>query len=364
MDALNFDYPDYEKLEKGVEGVKRKRVVSILSRQAARMVKEDEKISKKTKSTPEPKAAVSKKRKAEAPEPKVTEATEENPSIPPAAKIAEILKVMIESLPIKLLSPLGPELTKLLQKKDQPSALKEKTEGQKKRRIVNVMQDVERTPPLSLASRIVPIASVEATSEAAAAADFVSTLSGIDKLLLDMAAEDTATTAEKAMAAMPDKGKKVADAASEEKDFDLRNLVGQELSEAEKKELKEYGVSCGYQPGSKLFGGIDEEALGCIRDRAGAKIIDTLSKSVGFPKLESDISGYRRQHIVGSLFYSNFKVKFFCLDFCYLYDELKFSDVILFSQSMLLSKALRMQQDLEDKKNEVIIEGLESKIKD
>jgi chromosome segregation ATPase len=31
---------------------------------------------------------------------------------------------------------------------------------------------------------------------------------------------------------------------------------------------------------------------------------------------------------------------------------------------MLLSKALRMQQDLEDKKHEVIIEGLGSKIKD
>jgi hypothetical protein len=31
---------------------------------------------------------------------------------------------------------------------------------------------------------------------------------------------------------------------------------------------------------------------------------------------------------------------------------------------MLLSMALRMQQDLEDKKNEIIIEGLESKIKD
>jgi predicted nuclease with TOPRIM domain len=31
---------------------------------------------------------------------------------------------------------------------------------------------------------------------------------------------------------------------------------------------------------------------------------------------------------------------------------------------MLLSKTLRMQQDLEDKKNEIIIEGLESKIKD
>jgi hypothetical protein len=31
---------------------------------------------------------------------------------------------------------------------------------------------------------------------------------------------------------------------------------------------------------------------------------------------------------------------------------------------MLLSKALRMQQDLEDKKHEVIIEGLERKIRD
>jgi chromosome segregation ATPase len=40
------------------------------------------------------------------------------------------------------------------------------------------------------------------------------------------------------------------------------------------------------------------------------------------------------------------------------------SDEGYFAQSMLLSKALRMQQDLEDKKNEVIIEGLKSKIKD
>jgi hypothetical protein len=61
--------------------------------------------------------------------------------------------------------------------------------------------------------------------------------------------------------------------------------------------------------GAMLIGGIDEGALGCIRDRAGAKIIGTLSKSVGFPKLEANISGYRRQHIVSSLFYSNFKVK-------------------------------------------------------
>ena len=37
---------------------------------------------------------------------------------------------------------------------------------------------------------------------------------------------------------------------------------------------------------------------------------------------------------------------------------------IVYLQSMLLSKALKMQQDLEDKKHEVIIESLESKIKE
>jgi hypothetical protein len=291
---------------------------------------------------------------------------------PPAAEIVEILKVMTESLPIKLLSPLGPELTKLLQKKDEPSATKEKADGQKKRRIITIMQAIERTPSLASASKIAPIASVEATAKADTSAEAVagveavnleSTLSGIDKLLLDMATEETAAAAEKVMAAAPDKGKKIANAATEGKDFDLRNLVGQELSEAEK-ELQEYGISCGYQPGAMLFGGIDEGALGCIRDRAGAKIINTLSKSVGFPKLEVDISGYQPQHIVGSLFYSNFKVKFLLLGFFYFCDETKFSDANLFLQSMLLSKALRMQQDLEDNKNEIIIEGLENKIKD
>jgi hypothetical protein len=131
MDALNFEYPDYERLNKGAEGVKRKRIVIILNRQGARMVKEDEEVLKKRKSSPEPKVAASKKRKAEIPESKVTEVEEETPSTPPTAEVVEILKVMTESLPIKLLSPLGPELTKLLQKKDEPSATK-KANGQKK----------------------------------------------------------------------------------------------------------------------------------------------------------------------------------------------------------------------------------------
>jgi hypothetical protein len=63
MDALNFEYPDYERLSKGAEGPKRKRVVSVMSRHVARMVKEDEKTLKKRKSSPEPKVTTSKKSK-------------------------------------------------------------------------------------------------------------------------------------------------------------------------------------------------------------------------------------------------------------------------------------------------------------
>jgi hypothetical protein len=302
MGALKFEYPDYERLNKGAEGAKRKRIVSVLSRQAARMVKEDEKILKKRKSNPEPKVAALKKRKGKSPEPKVTEEEEETPSTPPAAEVAEILKVMTKFLPIKLLSPLGPELTKLFQKKEEPSAIK-KAHGLNKQRIGSIMQAIEKTPPPVPASKIAPTTSVEATAEAntlveaaatTAAANLEATLSGIDKMILGMPTKETSATAEWVMAPVPDKGKGIAEAASEEKGFDLQNLIGQELSEAEKKELQEYGISCGYQLGAMLFGGIDEEALGCVRDRTKAKVIGTLSKSVGFPKLEADISSYRR----------------------------------------------------------------------
>jgi hypothetical protein len=175
------------------------------------------------------------------------------------------------------------------------------------------MQAIEETPPPASASKMTPAAEAVTSTEAAAAeaSNLESSLYAIDKVLLDMATEETTAATEEAMATVHEKGKGIAEDTSEEISFSLQNLVGQELSEAEKNELQEYAMSCGYQPGAMLFGGINEEALGCIQDRTGAKIISTLPKSVGIPKLEADISSYRRQHIVGSLFYSNFKVKFF-----------------------------------------------------
>jgi hypothetical protein len=83
-------------------------------------------------------------------------------------------------------------------------------------------------------------------------------------VLLDLATEETAATIEGVLAAVPGKGKEIAEDTSEEKSFNIQNLVGQQLSKAEKEELQEYAISCGYQPGAMLFGRINEEALGCI----------------------------------------------------------------------------------------------------
>jgi hypothetical protein len=73
------------------------------------MVKEDEEKLKKRKLSPEPTAVAPKKRKVAAPKQKATNIEEETPASPSATDVAEILKVMTESLPIKL----SPHLTKL-----------------------------------------------------------------------------------------------------------------------------------------------------------------------------------------------------------------------------------------------------------
>jgi hypothetical protein len=319
MDALKFEYPNYERLSKGAEGPKRKSVVSVMKRQATRMIEEDKKALKKKKSIPELKVTVPKKRKVAAVKPKTTDLEEEIPSTPPAADVEEILKVMTESLPLNL-SPLGPQLMKLLQKKEEPATIKKPAE--KRRRIITIIDAIEETPPSASASETPPAkaAPTEATTDKATASE-ATNLEGaffdIDKMILDMATEETVATAEETLAPVPGKGekvfnkeKKITEDILEEEDFNFQNMIGQELSKTEKEELRDYAISCGYQPGALLFGGVDEESLGCLRDRTGAKVVSTLLKSVGFPKLESELSRYRRQHIVGSLFYSNFKVKF------------------------------------------------------
>jgi hypothetical protein len=136
MDALNFEYPDYERLDEGVGGGKRKNIVSILGRQATRSVKEDQKASKKQKTLSEPKDSAPMKCKLikiSCADTKVQDVPEKTmgPPSPSAAEVSEILKVMTESIPFALLSPLRLDLTSLLQSKETAPSAEEKAGGRR-----------------------------------------------------------------------------------------------------------------------------------------------------------------------------------------------------------------------------------------
>jgi hypothetical protein len=112
MSVIGFEYPDYERLDKGAEGQKRKRVASALN-------KDDEDQSKKKKQESEAKTVALKKRKASTPKQKSIDEKERTFATSSATEIEEILKVMTETLPVKL-SPLGLHLTKLFRRKRSP----------------------------------------------------------------------------------------------------------------------------------------------------------------------------------------------------------------------------------------------------
>jgi hypothetical protein len=273
---------------------------------------------KKKKEKLEPKVIAPRKRKVASPKPASPEPErlvrdEKVSATPSAAEVEEILKVMTESLPVKL-SPLAPELTKLFQK-DKKTSAAESPAKPKKRRIIQVTDVIHQTPPPATVSKIVFAETAEAEGAAAEAtgvetteaktgeaeatgaeagtteeSNLETTLEIIDNILLKMA-EEEATVA--AVNTTTEKGKEQIDEISEEGDFSFQDLLGQELTDVEKEELKKYAISCGYKSGAMLFGGVNEGKLRCLRNRTEAKIVRTLSKSIGLPKLEADLCRYQ-----------------------------------------------------------------------
>jgi hypothetical protein len=326
LDAIGFEYADYGRLGGDAGGPKRKRIASATDEEVVKVAKKKKKDSEDLSAeelNPEPKVATTKKRKNASPEPETPVREEDTPASPSAVEVEEIMKIMTEPLPFRL-SPLALELTKFFQK-DKAAPAVESPAKPKKRRIIQVTDVIHQTPPPATVSKIVFAETAEAeatgmktteaeTGEAEATGtearateelNLGTTLEVIDNILLKMA-EEEATVA--VVDTATEKGKEQIDEISEEEDFNFQDLLGQELIDAEKEELKKYAISCGYKSGAMLFGGVNEGKLRCLRNRTEAKIVRTLSKSIGLPKLEADLCRYQRQHIAGSLLYANFKV--------------------------------------------------------
>jgi hypothetical protein len=69
--------------------------------------------------------------------------------------------------------------------------------------------------------------------------------------------------ASKALASKSDKAKAFSEG---ERSFDIRHLGGIDLNVKELCELLEFAIAGGYGSDSILFGGVDEEVLGCLPD--------------------------------------------------------------------------------------------------
>jgi hypothetical protein len=139
------------------------------------------------------------------------------------AEVSEILKVMTELFPCALLSPMGLELTSLLQTREFSSATKGKNGGQKKRHMMNILEAIEQTPPSALADKVAISTDAEATA-VAEDENLTTTVSEIDRLISDVVVEKNVA------ATVSDNGNKIEETSSESVNFDLRHLGIQQLS--------------------------------------------------------------------------------------------------------------------------------------
>jgi hypothetical protein len=100
--------------------------------------------------------------------------------------------------------------------------------------MINVMQAIEQTPPSASVAKVAMSVDTEDTA-GAEAEELATTKSEINRLISDVVTEDNIATT-------LDKGKRIEDASSEDKDFDLRHLGGQELSKEDKSELRVFYI--------------------------------------------------------------------------------------------------------------------------
>jgi hypothetical protein len=146
--------------------------------------------------------------------------------------VTENLEVMTEPFPFMMLSPLGSELTSLLQpqKKDARRIAEAEADkgpstpsggnAQKKRRMMNVMRAVLDTPPSAIQKKIAPSVADEVPQQAESnGGPLRTTLSEIDRLIANVAPKKN-TEGMIAPKTSASKGKRTEEASS--KDEKLR----------------------------------------------------------------------------------------------------------------------------------------------
>lgn len=122
----------------------------------------------------------------------------------------------------------------------------------------------------------------------------------------------------------------------EEIDFFVRHIAGGVLNEEDASKRKEQAKAIGYNSRAMIFGG-GKDVLVCIPKAREAKIVKNVARSIGFLEIEMTLSKLRKRKLSQSFTYTNIK-------------------------GLMLIKALKLQQDMEDAENEAIMLELQSEV--
>jgi hypothetical protein len=99
------------------------------------------------------------------------------------------------------------------------------------------------------------------------------------------------------------------EASNKSIDYIIRHALGKELSQEEMLEARHYAQKLKYPKGALVFIGSDEEDfMYCLLYNKEISVCREIGKSIGFPKLEDDLSILSKDELADSLAYNSIKV--------------------------------------------------------
>jgi hypothetical protein len=111
----------------------------------------------------------------------------------------------------------------------------------------------------------------------------------------------------------------VPEVLAKELEFIVRHASGKQLSREQIAEAKQFAMDLKYPERSLIFNGTNEdEFLYCLPDDKEISVCQEMANSIGYPKLELDLSVMSKDQLADSLAYNSLKVRTFSLQTDYL----------------------------------------------
>jgi hypothetical protein len=99
------------------------------------------------------------------------------------------------------------------------------------------------------------------------------------------------------------------EASNKSTDYIIHHASGKELSQEEMLEARHYAQKLKYLKGALVYNGSNEEDfLYCLPDNKEISVCQEIGKSIGFSKLEDDLSILSKDELADSLAYNSIKV--------------------------------------------------------